>query len=68
MSKKSKQSAKRSANLTREELAALRQTLEYLRDEEGKSHQGYFYHGWAGSILRDLYEKSADKPKTQKFS
>jgi hypothetical protein len=40
--------------LTPNQEQALRQTLDHLRDEEGKSHQGYFSVGWAGEQLRAL--------------
>jgi hypothetical protein len=37
-----------------EYIHALEQTLEYLKSEQYKSHQGYFYNGWAGQKLRKL--------------
>lgn len=40
--------------ITPEMIAALRQTLDYLKDQEGKSHQSYFWSGWAGQQLREL--------------
>jgi hypothetical protein len=35
-------------------VTALEQTLQFLREEEGKSHQGYYSSGWAGRQLQDL--------------
>ncbi len=46
------------STLSVDEYTALRQTLEYLSKEERKSHQGYFYNGWAGRQLRRLLERS----------
>lgn len=33
---------------------ALEQTLKFLNEQEGKSHQGYFFSGWAGTQLKAL--------------
>lgn len=39
--------------MNRDQRRALGQTLNFLK-AEGKSHQGYFYSGWAGLQLREL--------------
>lgn len=41
------------------EIVALRQILEFLNEQEGKSHKGYFSdNGFAGNKLRVIYNRA----------
>lgn len=50
--------AKRGPALSDHERTAIEQTLRFLDEQAGKSHQGYYSTGWAGEKLRELLKRA----------